>query len=255
MAPSRARHGISPADVHSARRRDRPHRADRRMGLAAGLHRRRQMAGRISKSRSTFRRYSSASRHLVQMVLAALAASGLSAGRLELEITEIGPAARQCGDARDAAPAAVAWRAHRHGRFRHRLFHPELSAQLPLRQDQDRSLLRQRPVDDNAGSLAILRAVTHLGRASAWRPRRKASRRRSRWTGYGPKAARRCRASFSARHDRSTRSSGCSCSRRNAQRARPSLEQREGSAFAFMPSAYGLWNFCLAPNWIARSIP
>ena len=50
-----------------------------------------------------------------------------------------------------------------HGRFRHRLLVAELSAQLPLRQDQDRPLLRRRPADGHENSLAIVRAVAGLG--------------------------------------------------------------------------------------------
>src|SRR5215207_3901517 len=42
-----------------------------------------------------------------------------------------------------AAPRA--WRAHLDGRFRHRLFVAELSAQISLRQDQDRRLVHLRP--------------------------------------------------------------------------------------------------------------
>ena len=45
----------------------------------------------------------------------------------------------------DAACAARARRAHLDGRFRHRLFQPELSAQLSVRQDQDRPVVRARP--------------------------------------------------------------------------------------------------------------
>ena len=54
-------------------------------------------------------------------------------------------AARQerAGD-RDAARAARARRPHLDGRFRHRLFVAELSAQLSVRQDQDRPLVRAR---------------------------------------------------------------------------------------------------------------
>ena len=44
-----------------------------------------------------------------------------------------------------AACAARARRAHLDGRFRHRLFQPELSAKLSVRQDQDRPVVRARP--------------------------------------------------------------------------------------------------------------
>ncbi|MGY3690904.1 diguanylate cyclase (GGDEF)-like protein/PAS domain S-box-containing protein [Bradyrhizobium sp. USDA 3240] len=49
------------------------------------------------------------------------------------------------GQSRDPASAARTRRQHLDGRFRHRLFQPELSAQLPVRQDQDRPLLREGP--------------------------------------------------------------------------------------------------------------
>jgi diguanylate cyclase (GGDEF)-like protein len=55
-----------------------------------------------------------------------------------------GAAAEQRGDARDAASPARARRAHRNGRFRHRLLVAQLPAQLPVRQDQDRPLVHQR---------------------------------------------------------------------------------------------------------------
>ena len=48
-------------------------------------------------------------------------------------------------DAVDPASAEAARRPHRDGRFRHRLFVAELSAQLPVRQDQGRSHLRLGP--------------------------------------------------------------------------------------------------------------
>lgn len=47
-------------------------------------------------------------------------------------------------NADDAAPAPGAGHQGRHGRFRHRLFVTDLSAMLPLRQDQDRPVFRQR---------------------------------------------------------------------------------------------------------------
>ena len=88
----------------------------------------RQLARASCASRSTSRRCSSATAAWSQTVVSALAASGLAPERLELEITETRAAAGQRGDARHAAPAARARRAHRHGRFRHRLFLAQLSA-------------------------------------------------------------------------------------------------------------------------------
>ena len=81
---------------------------------------------------------------LALKVIAALAASGLPASRLELEITE----AVLIRD--DEAALAILHqlrshrRAHRARRFRHRLFLAELSEALPVRQDQDRPLLHHR---------------------------------------------------------------------------------------------------------------
>ena len=56
----------------------------------------------------------------------------------------VAAAQRQRAHAADAAPAARHRRPHLDGRFRHRLFLAELSARLPLRQDQDRPLLHAR---------------------------------------------------------------------------------------------------------------
>ena len=74
-----------------------------------------------------------------------------------------------------AACAARARRAHLDGRFRHRLFEPELSPQLSVRQDQDRPVLRARPRHQSrrAGD----RALDHQPRR---RPRRHHHRRRRR---------------------------------------------------------------------------
>ncbi|CAH2602408.1 protein of unknown function [Rhodovastum atsumiense] len=55
-----------------------------------------------------------------------------------------GDAAGHAGDAGHAAAAEGPGRAHRHGRFRHRLFQPELPAALSLRQGQDRPQLHPR---------------------------------------------------------------------------------------------------------------
>ncbi len=81
---------------------------------------------------------------LALKIVGALAASGLAASRLELEITE---AVLIRDD--DAALAILhqlraIGRADRARRFRHRLFLAELPAAFSVRQDQDRPLLRQR---------------------------------------------------------------------------------------------------------------
>ena len=71
----------------------------------------------------------------------------------------------------DPAPAQGARRAHRHGRFRHRLFVAVLSAVVPVRQDQDRPDLHLQP-----------RAQPAIGRDRARRDR---ARPRARPAGGG----------------------------------------------------------------------
>ena len=78
---------ISPADLHPAGRGDRLHRPARRVGDPAGLRHRRQWPDdlhvAVNISAIQFR-----SPGLVQVIVSALAASGLSPTRLEIEITE-----------------------------------------------------------------------------------------------------------------------------------------------------------------------
>ena len=70
-------------------------------------------------------------------ILTILAEAGLSPRRLEIELTE-------SALMRDLAGAqAGCRRAHRAGRFRHRIFQPLSSAQLQGRQDQDRPQFRR----------------------------------------------------------------------------------------------------------------
>ena len=108
------------------------------------------------------------------------------------------PAARQRGDALHALSAARARRAHRHGRFRHRLLLAQLPAELPVRQDQDRPLVRE-------GHRRRRRLAQHRARgggdgqrARHDAPPPRASRPRSSSRPCGPRAAPRCRASCSA---------------------------------------------------------
>ena len=84
------------------------------------------------------------SRGVVKAVVTALAYSRLPANRLELEITESVLLGETEANLATLHQLARARRAHLDGRFRHRLFEPELSALLSVRQDQDRSLVRQR---------------------------------------------------------------------------------------------------------------
>ena len=80
---------------------------------------------------------------LAQLVHQVLLETGLSPARLELEITEgmlIGDFTRAVSILRRLKNPR---RAHRHGRFRHRLFVVVLFAVVPVRQDQDRSELHR----------------------------------------------------------------------------------------------------------------
>ena len=87
-------------------------------------------------------------------ILTILAEAGLSPRRLEIELTE-------SALMRDLAGAqAGCRRAHRAGRFRHRIFQPLSSAQLQDRQDQDRPQFR-RQHGARAGGLCI-------GACTAW---------------------------------------------------------------------------------------
>ena len=106
----------------------------------------------------------------VQFRSAGLAAGGRRRAR------RIGPGSRPAGarDQRDGAlgqrggralnplSAARSRGADRHGRFRHGIFVAELPAELPLRQDQDRPLVRAATSPTATGSLKIVRAVATL---------------------------------------------------------------------------------------------
>ncbi len=80
---------------------------------------------------------------LLPAVLGALAAIAIAARPAGARDHRSRADAEQRGDAQGAASAAFARHPHLDGRFRHRLFVVELSAQLPVRQDQDRPLLHQ----------------------------------------------------------------------------------------------------------------
>ena len=203
LASPRARPGLA-GRVHPAGRGDRADRAARRMGAAAGLRRGRHMARATSRSPSTSRPVQFKSRNLVETVFSALAASGLPPQPAGAGDHRIGAAAEQRGDARHAASAARAGRAHRHGRFRHRLFLAQLPAQLPLRQDQDRPLLRRA----TSRSRARMRSPSCARSPASAQPRhRHDGGRRGDQGAAGSacarRAARRCRATSSARRGRS----------------------------------------------------
>ena len=142
---------------------------------------------------------------LALKIMAALAASNLPASRLELEITE----AVLIRDDETALAILHQLRAHRRPhrarRFRHRLLVAELSAPLPVRQDQDRPLLRQR--HRRPRRLCQHRAGRGQSRQppAAWRRRPKASRPRNSSGCCARSAAPRCRAICSAPQSRPTR--------------------------------------------------
>ncbi len=79
--------------------------------------------------------------NLVECVFSALRRLGPRGQRLELEITESVLLHNSEAAVRDSAAAARHRRADLARRFRHRLFVAELSAPLPVRQDQDRSFV------------------------------------------------------------------------------------------------------------------
>ncbi|MGY3404403.1 diguanylate cyclase (GGDEF)-like protein [Bradyrhizobium sp. GM5.1] len=81
---------------------------------------------------------------LTEVIVGALAASGLDPRSAGDRDHGKRVSAGQERNADDAAPAPGAGHQGRHGRFRHRLFVTDLSAMLPLRQDQDRPVFRQR---------------------------------------------------------------------------------------------------------------
>ena len=134
--------------------------------------------------------------------ISALAAAGVPAHRLEIEITETVLMQNTEHD-RHAASAARARRAHLDGRLRHRLFVAQLSAQLPVRQDQDRPLLHQRPAQRQRIP------SRSCGRWRGWREPQHDGNRRRRRDAAAVRAARarsaapRCRAICSARRGRS----------------------------------------------------
>ena len=131
---------ISPGAVHPARRGDRPDRRARRLGAAPGLPRR----GRLA--RGHHRRRQSLGGAVPQSVAAAVDRLGARRRRpagapARARDHRNGAVAGRPRRHRSAAPDPRARRAHLDGRLRHRLFLARLSAQLPVRQDQDRPLV------------------------------------------------------------------------------------------------------------------
>ena len=135
---------------------------------------------------------------LVQVVVGALAASGLAADRLELEITET--ILLQDSEATLATLYQLRALGVRIAMDDFGTGYSSLSYLQSFPFDKikiDRSFVKD--IADGVGSLNIVRAVAaHGQRASAWRRPPRASRPRSSSTRSAPRAAPRCRASCSA---------------------------------------------------------
>ena len=146
---------------------------------------------------------------LVDLVGAVMAETGIAAARVVLEVTE-GILIDNPQESADAARgAARARRPHRARRFRHRLFQPELSAEISVRPAQDRSRLRL--------------LARHHGQLRHHHPVDRGARPRARHVGVGGRrskptssacccvspAATRCRAFCSRGRARRRRSTRC----------------------------------------------
>ncbi len=131
-------------------------------------------------------------RDILSEVRYALEVSGLPAERLEIEITEVLAVAQHPAHPRRAGAAACARRAHFAGRFRHRLFQPQLPAQFPAAEGQDRPLLpgghRFRPAADPAARRgAAVGRPRHVRGGGGHRDQRAAGARLERRHGHrGP---------------------------------------------------------------------
>ncbi len=140
LAPSRARADPARA-VHPARRGDGPDRGTRRLDAAAGVPRLRRVARRSARSGQSVaapvRRRQPGRRGRTGAARRRPAAGAPGAGDHRIRA-----AAGQRGEHRHAVRPARPGHPHRAGRFRHRLLVAELSAAVPVRQDQGGPLLR-----------------------------------------------------------------------------------------------------------------
>ena len=164
LEASAARHGLA-GGVHSARRGDRPDRADRRMGAARGVRRSGHVGRRISRSRSTCRPASSRAGIWCQAVVSAIASVGT---RRRSGWSWRSPRRSCCRTAdatlRHAAPAA----GHRACGSRSTISAPAIRRSAicaASRSTRSRSTARssaawRRTAEE---SLAIVRAVSQLG--------------------------------------------------------------------------------------------
>ncbi len=105
---------------------------------------------------------------LPDLIHAVLTETGLPPRRLELEITEICPDRRSDQRIIDSAAPQTPGRARGHGRFRQRLRIVVEPAGFSIRQDQDRSPVRQRRRDRRA--MCDDRSRGHRSRSRAWAP-------------------------------------------------------------------------------------
>ena len=135
------------------------------MGAAAGLRRGGDLAGRHQGRGQPLAGAVHAAAIWSQAVVTALAAPGCSPARLELEITETVLLHGERGHARQAAPAAPLGVRIAMDDFGTGYSSPQLSAQLPVRQDQDRPLVRRATLDAAEAAPRIVRAVVGLARS------------------------------------------------------------------------------------------
>ena len=108
--------------LHPDRRGERPDRRDRRMGAARSLSRGRVLAARRCRSPSTSRRCSSAAATCSRLVQTVLQETGLAPDAARARDHRRRADRERRARHRDAEAPQGARRAHRAGRFRHRLF-------------------------------------------------------------------------------------------------------------------------------------
>ena len=143
LAGPRTRHDLA-GRIHSRRRGNRPDQRARRIDAATRLRR----CGKVARRRPCRRQPVAVAVPHRQPLLdrdgcaEAVRPAGQAARTGNHRDPVVGE--KQPG-ARHPACAARAWRAHFDGRFRHRLFQPQLLAQLSVRQDQDRPVVCARP--------------------------------------------------------------------------------------------------------------
>ena len=180
---------VPPERVHRAGRRDRPDRRRSANGCCARPAPKPRAGPAISRSPSTCRPCSFAPA-VVQAVLSALAHPGLPPQRLELEITESGCWTRQKRRSRSSISCARSARGSR-WMILAPAIRAQLSAQLSVRQDQDRPLVRAR-----SGRASRLHSDHSRGRGSGresrgLRPRPKAWRRANSSIVFVPRGVRK----------------------------------------------------------------